>query len=367
MKKNTICFVYRSVQYVLLGDTNKIIGGAEVQQKIIAEELIQNGWEVIFLTEQFGDGKIKTLPSNIKICPFLDFKTGHKITRKLLRLPITIWKSLKAINADIYYQRNPDFMSGIIASFCKMYGKQFVIAGASNWNFDKGNEGNLNNPLDRLLARHAIRITDKIIVQNHRQKLLLKNNYGKNGHIFYNVYPKKKLRTSLKHILWVGRIASLKRPMMFLELARKLPKHKFVMVGGNSSNPSLKAQIEEEARKIKNIKYLGHQPYEKVEELFDEASLFICTYRAGIEGFPNTFLQAWSRGIPIVSSMELDGLITENELGIVTDTISEMAEGIEELIKKTNLAEYSKKIQAFFSGKFLVSTQICNFMDILNR
>jgi len=139
------------------------------------------------------------------------------------------------------------------------------------------------------------------------------------------------------------------------------------MIGGNSSDTYLIAKTKKEASKIHNLDYIGHQPFEEVERFFDETSLFICTYRAGIEGFPNTFLQAWSRGIPVVSSMELDGLITENDLGIVTDSISEMARGIEELIEKAGLVEYSNKIQSFFSKKFSVSMRIYDFMEILNR
>ena len=42
------------------------------------------------------------------------------------------------------------------------------------------------------------------------------------------------------------------------------------------------------------------------------------------EGFPNTFLQAWSRGIPVMSFLDPDNLIQEHNLGIVCKNIEEM-------------------------------------------
>ena len=106
------------------------------------------------------------------------------------------------------------------------------MAGANNWNFDKGNERNLNDPLDRLSARFAIKAADKIIVQSIIQGELLKKNYKRHGTVFYNIFPPKPQRKNGRHILWVGRMEKHKRPEWFLELAKSLPMYNFVMVGG---------------------------------------------------------------------------------------------------------------------------------------
>jgi glycosyltransferase involved in cell wall biosynthesis len=145
---------------------------------------------------------------------------------------------------------------------------------------------------------------------------LLKKNYKRHGTVFYNIYPSKPQRKNGRYIIWVGRMEKHKRPGWFLELARSLPMYNFVMVGGKG-DPCLKLEIEKHAAKIENLKYLGHQPFEVVEALFNQAAIFINTYNIATEGFPNTFFQALSRGISIVPSMDLDELISKNNIGIV--------------------------------------------------
>ena len=80
----------------------------------------------------------------------------HQLVRflsKLIKLPLNLWKALKLADADIYYYRNPDYLSGIMAIFCKLNKKKYVIAGANNWNFNKGKERNLNN-INALILPH---------------------------------------------------------------------------------------------------------------------------------------------------------------------------------------------------------------------
>lgn len=364
----SVCFVYKSAHYALLNSTGIFVGGAEIQQKILADALAAKGWKIYFVTEKkAGDKQIFKLDSNLMLYSVLNFSGGNKYLRKLLTLPLGLWKILKHIDADIYYQRNTNYPVGLVALFCKIYRKKFVLAGASNWNFDKGNERNLNDPLEKLSAGFAIRAADKIIVQNKMQKELLRKHYKRNGIVFYNIFPPKAQRKNGRHILWVGRIEKYKRPKWFLELATSLPMYDFVMVGGRGSDLSLKLEVEKQAAEIKNLRYLGHQSFEAVENLFGQAAIFIATYNPSIEGFPNTFLQAWSRGIPIVSSMDLDGLIAKNKLGIVAESTKEMRNAIQSLMRDKNFMKYSDNIQEVFAHKFSAPNRIEDFVSILTE
>ena len=55
---------------------------------------------------------------------------------------------------------------------------------------------------------------------------------------------------------------------------------------------------------------------------------------SNIEGFPNSFLQAWVRGVPVVSFFDPDGLITNKCLGYVPFNTEEMAKYICNFLEK---------------------------------
>jgi len=367
-RKPSICFISKYLHYVLLGDTGSLVGGAEVQQKILADSLASEGWKVSIITEKVDNQKRIELNRHTIILPALDYEQGNKYFRKTVYLPLNLWTTLKQIDADIYYHRNPDYLSGVIALFCKLNKKRFVLAGANDWNFDKGNERNFNSIVDKISARCAIRLADELIVQNNGQRELVASNFKRESTVFYNIFFERKQRIKSRHILWVGRIESYKRPKLFLELARRLPESRLVMVGGKGSDVSLKREIEQEATRLENVMYLGHQPFERVEELFDETSVFVNTSIPGCEGFPNTFLQSWSRGIPVVSFFDPDKLISKNNLGICVRSIAEMKKSVNYLATEHHGSnEHSQSIQSIFLQMFSATEQITNFIRIIMK
>jgi glycosyltransferase involved in cell wall biosynthesis len=138
------------------------------------------------------------------------------------------------------------------------------------------------------------------------------------------------------------------------------------MVAGKGSDPQLQLQTELEGTKLKNVTYLSHQPFEKVEELFDEASAFVNTSIPDCEGFPNTYLQAWSRGIPVISFFDPDRLISMNSLGIVVESLPQLENALRLLLTSQRSSVYdSQTIQDFFIQKFSVANRISRFIQIL--
>jgi glycosyltransferase involved in cell wall biosynthesis len=79
-----------------------------------------------------------------------------------------------------------------------------------------------------------------------------------------------------------------------------------------------------------NVHLHGKVPHTNVHQFYQQSAALICTSYA--EGFPNIFLEAWSYGLPIVSTCDPDNLISENGLGKVGKNVCELAAGISELL-----------------------------------
>jgi glycosyltransferase involved in cell wall biosynthesis len=58
-------------------------------------------------------------------------------------------------------------------------------------------------------------------------------------------------------------------------------------------------RLREQSAGLANLEWVGFVPYSAVDPYFDGARLLLNT--SVIEGFPNTFLQAWARGVPSIS------------------------------------------------------------------
>jgi glycosyltransferase involved in cell wall biosynthesis len=165
-------------------------------------------------------------------------------------------------------------------------------------------------------------------------------------------------------LLWVGRLARQKRPELCLKLADLLPNFEIIFVGSRTLEHELTQKIKKAVGSVKNITFSGHLSLSKVEEIFDTAFALINT--SFVEGFPNTFLQAWSRGLPVFSFVDPDNLISDYGLGSKVSSIEEMADVIRKKInEKETFLQQSQKIKLFFEEKFSVKKKIEAFESIL--
>jgi glycosyltransferase involved in cell wall biosynthesis len=118
---------------------------------------------------------------------------------------------------------------------------------------------------------------------------------------------------------WVARLGPQKRPLDFLELARRLPEHQFVMAGDGPMAAECDAFIARHA--IANVKRLGFVP--QVWEVLCLFDGFLVT--SAFEGLPITMLCALSLGVPAISTDVGDvGLVLEQHgVGTLFDNIGD--------------------------------------------
>src|SRR5581483_7749442 len=180
-------------------------------------------------------------------------------------------------------------------------------AGASDADFVPEKQA-LRFRRDRWMFEYGVRHADAIIVQNAFQQETCYENYGRRATVIPSAYAPPVNATADENgsVLWVGTIRDYKQPELLLEMARRLPQLRFVMVGGAGG---LRQQdiryfegVKREAQSLRNVEFAGFVPYAGVEAYFNRARVFVNTSR--FEGFPNTFLQAWARGVPTVSFVD---------------------------------------------------------------
>lgn len=363
-----VCFVSLALYPCLAGDfSSGHIGGAEVQQAQIAKALVAHGVEVTAICLDYGQ------PDADVCCGVTVYKAyrpgdGLPVLRFVYPNLVSIYKALARADADVYYVRNASFLTAVVNHYCRRNGRRWVFAGAHDTDFMPGREL-ISNWRDRWLYRRGIVHADRVVVQSGAQAELLRQNYALEATVIRNFIDGGALdpdNDGRPLVLWVATLREWKRPELLLEIARQLPEYEFVMIGGaDASNRGLYGKVAESAGSLPNLRFLGFRGFAETESWFDRATVFVNTSEH--EGFPNTFLQAWRRGVPVVTFFDPDRLVETHGLGRRVDSVTGAVEAIRSLATMT--CERARMIQDYFtenhSGRVLdqyvsLFTSLCN-------
>jgi glycosyltransferase involved in cell wall biosynthesis len=365
-----VCFLELDAFPVLAGMHVPSVGGAEVQQCLIARHLAQQGYHVSFVTLDYGQ------PDGLRIHGITVYKAykmegGIPYLRFFHPRWTGIWSALRRADADIYYQRCAGMETGLLAAFCRLYNRRFVFASGSNTDFDLP-RALIPTWRDRWLYVFGLRRADAIIVQSETQRLMLRQNFGLEANIIPNCWAEEpaapKEPTQQSFVLWVSTLRQWKRPGLFLDLAEALPEVRFVMIGGPAyGEEGLYKNIEQRARRIPNLAFVGFVPFSDIRFYFDRAALVVNTSEPK-EGFPNTFLQAWCRGLPVVSFFDPDGIIKRYQLGFVADSMETMRLGISSLLRDNALyMKIQQKARNYFIDNHTIGKIGPRYEALINR
>ena len=306
-RKAHICFVAPGAWPVLSGAEDlKFVGGAEVQQCTLARAFCGNDHRVSMIT--LDHGQPEGVEVNGVVCHKAHAPTaGLPVVRFLHPRLTSVWRALRRVDADIYYVRSASMLTAVVAAFCRHYGKKWLYAGASSTDFLPG-EQRIRYARDRWLFEYGLRRADAIVVQNAMQYASCLAHYARQATVIPSCYaaPPRASADRAGGILWVSNLSEVKQPQLCIDLARRLPHRRFVMIGGpggsDAANLKRFRSIERQARELPNVRFLGFVPPAMAETHFSQARVLLNTSRA--EGFPNTFLQAWARGVPSVAFID---------------------------------------------------------------
>jgi glycosyltransferase involved in cell wall biosynthesis len=310
-----VCFVAPHAWPVLSGDARlPVVGGAEVQQAILARLLAAQGHRVSMVCLDFGQPE-RAEVDGITVHKAFAPQAGLPVVRFLHPRASSMWRALRAADADVYYYRSASAWVWLVTEFCRRHGRRAVYAGASDKDFEPGQGGQIRHARDRFLYRRGIARVDRIVAQNEHQRATCKATYGREAVIIPSCYVFKKTRPETRDlVLWVGTLHVNKRPEILLELAARLPHRRFVMIGGPGPERDFYERTRAAAAQLPNVEFKGFLPLAEVERWFDRAAVLVNT--SLYEGMPNTFLQAWARGVPTVATVDVGASVHR----VATDT-----------------------------------------------
>ncbi|MGH8263597.1 MAG: glycosyltransferase family 4 protein [Steroidobacterales bacterium] len=303
------------------------IGGESVQQTLLARALVRRGHEVSVIVHDHGqpDG---FECDGLRVLKAYRPEAGWPIARFLHPRWTRLWSALRRAAADLYYTSCAGVQVGMLAMYCKRHGRRFVFRSASDTDCDPSRLL-VRFARDRRLYEYGLRRANAILVQSAAQAATLKRCYGLTGRVA-GMLIEQPAPTAGRDIdlLWVSNVRAVKRPDRILALARDLPDLRIHLAGGPlPGEEALFQRVEREARALSNVVFHGRMSYWETSELYGRAQLLVNT--SDVEGFPNSYLQAWIRGVPVVTLIDPDAAIETRGLGIAVRNFEAMREAIE--------------------------------------
>ncbi|MEJ2453987.1 MAG: glycosyltransferase family 4 protein [Candidatus Thiodiazotropha sp.] len=366
----TICIVSPFAYGAMTGDTKFHIGGVETQTALLAKWLAANTRHkvsIVTWNENTPDDEFIDGVQIIKLCRRSD---GFPVIRFFHPRWSSLISALKHADADIYYQNCAEYVTGQVSLFCKLNHRKFVYSVASDPDCDP-KLPTLRTIREKILYRYGLKNADSIIVQTLYQQEMLKSGFGLDSTPLpmpcvspnSNFTQAKHLHDGNFRVLWVGRIASVKRAEILMEIARNAKDISFEVVGGLDQERDYYDSILESSKNLPNVVMHGKLNRQQVNELYSTVSVFCNT--SLYEGFPNTFLEAWSHGLPVVSTINPDELITQNNIGLNAKTTEDYIQAFYKLKNDYDYwHELSNNSHEYYLKNHAIDNSMKRFLDV---
>ncbi len=326
------------------------VGGGERQVGLLRSGLMGHGVGVDVVTRHVPDVDDAVVPDAAHV-----FRYEGQPGFRLRWLPAVTAAALQS-TADVYYQRGMSILTIAAARAAGRRHVPFVWAASSDADADGvarrlrrafvqrrvGSErGTLRSAAGALLetylhvrTRSAARRADLIIAQTEDQATAIRRSLG--SRVRVEVCPSFGPEMPATEdgqrdtILWVGANKPVKRPALFLEIARGGPESfRYVMVG-KALDPDWASGAP--------VHLVDSMSPEELVKVYLKSHVLVNT--SSVEGFPNTFLEAWSCGTPVVSvSLDPGGVISSHGLGWVCEDTARAAQVLRDTQGSTKVTD----------------------------
>jgi glycosyltransferase involved in cell wall biosynthesis len=329
--KMNVAIVAHFAYGALAGGATGHIGGVERQTSLLARWLSARGHDVTLIVWDEGQ-PVPHAIDGVRVVTVCRESAGVPLLRFFHPRWTSLTRALRQADADVYYQNCGEYVTGQVALWCRRHGRSFVYSSASDADCD-GRLPLMPERRVRALYRMGVRLADRIVVQTAHQQRTLAAAFKRDSLVVPMPCPAPPAAApvswrSRHSVIWVGRICEVKRPDRFIEVAKACPDLDFLMIGPNDDSAEYTRQIAEMAAEVPNVKLHGPATRDELNDLYHRALCLCCT--SDHEGFPNTFLEAWSHGLPLVSTWD-PGMVDACGLGIVARGADGVAAGLREL------------------------------------
>jgi glycosyltransferase involved in cell wall biosynthesis len=301
---------------------SNVSGGAERQQWLLARALARRGHEVVVYTLADADAPEQLVE-------------GVRFRWMTPARPLLAWaKILRKEQPDWWYRRCADHYLGLLAPLVRFSRSRLAYACAFDSDCAPRRTYMRRRYLWPLYAL-GLRMADRILVQHTGQLEILAPPLRANAHLVPSIAGEGHARAMTEgYVAWVGLLREPKNPHLVADIAELLPDVRFVVCGFTTLHrtaPEYARTIEERLRSKPNIDFRGRVAPSEAQEIIGRAAVLLST--SSEEGFPNTFLQAWSSGVPVVSlGLDPGAVIRTHDAGRVVDGVDEAARTIAQLL-----------------------------------
>ena len=359
-----VCFVgLKCYDLLVRAPRPRYFGGAERQEVYIARGLAARGHRVTFVTLDYGqDDGVEQ--DGITIYKSYATQDGLPGIRFFHPRWSGLTSALERANADIYYQMGADSETGQIASWCRRHGRRFVFATASDSDCER-DLPRLRQHRRRWLYRYGLRRADAIIVLTNAQQVRLQQSFELQSMVIRSCTPDpgfdpgivgRRAANRRPRLLWVGRFVPVKRLEILLNVAAHCPDIDFDVAGSGDRSQHEVCELEQRAGALPNVSLHGAVFGAELDALYLRANLLVCT--SSWEGVPNAFLEGWARGLPVVSTVDPDGMIEEHRLGAVVRDARQLGTTVRNLLADPDLTAAQLRAREYFLSHYTVEASV---------
>lgn len=308
------------------------VGGAERQQWYLARALAAAGWKVVVGVETLPAGTRQTVDA----VEFAGIDKGQIL--------LSWHRLLRAERPDWWYWRGASHLYGPTVGLAKLGGIGTVFSAAFDRDVHPSRALSWRRRWWPLYA-WGLSWTDRILVQHAGQLSAIQPRWRSKARVIRSMAlapaHAKPHADREPYVAWIAMLRQPKRPDVLVEIVRRLPDIRFVVCGGPSAHrspPGYGARIASALAALPNVECLGQVPPERALEVVANAGMLLST--SDEEGFPNTFLEAWATGTPVVSvKVDPDGVIEQWGLGAVSGSVDGVVRDIETLAASPHCRE----------------------------